>query len=166
MSRVCGSKAQRFLVNVVWIWMGFLLSFFAALVLPPFMVTRLGAEGYGLWSLLFSLAGYFSLVDFGFRSAIIRYTAQYCAESDGDRMNRLFSTMLVYFAGLAAFLVLLSALVSRFATSLFHTTPRYEGQLSQLIFLAGVAAAAGLLTSVFSCVLDGYQRFDLSGRVS
>ncbi len=66
----------------------------ATYVLTPFVIHRLGQEGYGIWTLITSLTGYISLLALGVPMACVRYLAQHVAERDdqegqrGDRQLR------------------------------------------------------------------------------
>ena len=46
--------AERFLVNVVWSWLGVLAGFFTGFVLSPYIIRKLGDQRYGIWALAFA----------------------------------------------------------------------------------------------------------------
>jgi O-antigen/teichoic acid export membrane protein len=78
------------------------------LALVPYMIGHLGDAGFGLWTLTFSVLGFLSLVDFGFTTTVIRFTAEArgAAHARGgleavDRRNRMLSTMMAVYLGLA-----------------------------------------------------------------
>src|SRR4029453_7510255 len=59
----------------------------ATYVLTPFVIHTLGAEGYGVWTLIASLTGFISLLAMGVPMACVRYVAQHVAERDAARAN-------------------------------------------------------------------------------
>lgn len=67
------------------------------LVLTPLMIQKLGDSEYGLYTLIGSLIGYISILDFGLNNAIVRFVAKYRALEDrkGEE-NFLATTMLIY----------------------------------------------------------------------
>jgi len=69
------------------------------------VIHHLGDERYGIWALVFSLVDYYALVDFGFRSAVVKYVAHFRATGEMNRLETLISTGLAYFS-LAAIAVL------------------------------------------------------------
>ena len=73
------SRATDFFHNVLWSWLGVLFSLVAGLLLSPYVIHHLGDERYGIWVLVFSLVDYYGLVDFGFRSAVVKYAAHFRA---------------------------------------------------------------------------------------
>lgn len=62
------------------------VTFVVWFLLTPLMVHSLGAEGYGLWSLLFSLVGFLSLLDLGTGAGVVRCVAE--ARGHGRKAER------------------------------------------------------------------------------
>lgn len=60
-----------------------------ALLYTPFMLKALGQEEFGLYSLANSVVGYLTVLDFGFGSATIRYTAKYRAENNLEKAKEM-----------------------------------------------------------------------------
>ncbi|MGE5707044.1 MAG: hypothetical protein ACM3YO_01825, partial [Bacteroidota bacterium] len=70
-----------------------------ALLLPPYMLARMGGTDYGVWALLGVFASLTSLADLGMGTALSKYVAQYQASGETDRLSILFSTaFLCYWA--------------------------------------------------------------------
>jgi len=81
-----------------WLSQGPALALVAGLLLSPYVIHHLGDERYGIWVLVFSLVDYYGLVDFGFRSAVVKYAAHFRATGEMDRLETLISTGLAYFS--------------------------------------------------------------------
>lgn len=62
------------------------------LVLTPVILAFVSIEEYGLWSYCFVVLSYLALTAFGFNSTYIRYTADYRARNENDKLNALLST--------------------------------------------------------------------------
>jgi O-antigen/teichoic acid export membrane protein len=60
--------------------------------LSPFILHRLGDDAFSLWVLVFSLTGYYGLLDLGIRASIIRYVAKFAATEDEEQLARFLST--------------------------------------------------------------------------
>jgi len=73
--------------NVGSTWVVTLITIGATYVLTPFVLHRLGQEGYGFWTLITSMTGYISLLALGVPMACVRYLAQHVAERDTQRIN-------------------------------------------------------------------------------
>src|SRR5918911_2593206 len=93
-SPATGTDKRRFIINVLWNWASVAVNIFSGLILSPFVIRRLGDENYGLWALTVSLAEYYWIMDLGFRSAAIKYSAHYRTLGENDRINEILNTAL------------------------------------------------------------------------
>ncbi len=158
------ASPARFVKNVLWTWTGVALTMFVGLVLSPYVIHKLGAEGYGIWALLFSLIGYYGLLDLGVRSALVRYTAFFYARHELAKVNQLINTVIAYYTAGASVLLLVSIFLSKHADRIFHVSPAFKDDFSRLIIVIGISSMIGI--NVFSSALQGLQRFELSTRIA
>jgi O-antigen/teichoic acid export membrane protein len=157
------AQPASFLHNVLWNWLGISVSIFSAFVLSPIIIRRLGDEGYGLWALTTSLVEYYWLLDFGMRSATIRYAAHYNALRENDKVNQVINTTIAY--ALCLFPVLLgSAWLG--APVLMRVLSITHPLFRELLFIVVIAWGVTSLLSVFTSCLEGFQRFDLTTQSS
>ncbi len=153
------SVVNRIVTGIFSTWANFLVTAATSLVLAPFLVHRLGNEGYGLWSLYMAFTGYFTLIDFGVSPAIVRYTSRFAAIEDRRAEQRILATGLVFFA-LAAIVVLGLVLGATAFYEVLFPVPEIELSIARLTFLlVGVDFAINLPFSVFQGVLLGHQRY-------
>ena len=73
--------------NVGSNWVVTLTTIAATYVLTPFVIHRLGQDGYGTWTLITAITGYMSLMSLGVPMACVRYLAQDVAEGDERKAN-------------------------------------------------------------------------------
>lgn len=67
-----------------------------SLVYTPFMLSTLGSDEYGLFSLVNTIISYIYLLDMGMGNAVIRYNSKYIVKSDEDglkNVNGMFLSM-------------------------------------------------------------------------
>jgi O-antigen/teichoic acid export membrane protein len=158
-------SSSRFLVNVLWNWLGVAVSLFIGFVLSPVVVHRLGEERYGIWALVFSLLDYFWFFDLGVNTAIVNFSARFQASGRPDKINQLLNTALSFFSVISVTLAGLSWLVSSNSAWLFpNVSPQYRPEFAHLILLTGVSWGGFVLLHIFTSCLDGFQRFDLTSR--
>jgi len=135
------------------------------LVVLPFNIAHLGDSAYGLWMLTASVTSYFSVLDLGYGSALVKLVAQYRARRDVRALNEIVSTTFLVFAtfGVVTYLVAIAAAV--YIGQLFQLTPEqiHTGRIVMLI--VSLSVAIGTAVSVFGAVNNGFQRFDLNNRV-
>lgn len=152
-------------LNVTSRWGAHVFSLVVSLFLTPFVVSRLGDSGYGLWTLLASLTGYLGLADIGVRSAVTRYVAKFRAEASHDRASTLVSSALRVFTGAAALVLVASVALALLAVDHFRIPADARGTARVVLVLIGVNVATALLSGVFGGVIAGLQRFDVINLV-
>ena len=76
------------------------LNNIVGLLYTPFMLRMLGQNEYGLYSLVASVVGYLTVLDLGFASAIVRYTAKFRAEGKIREQYELFGMFLILYTGI------------------------------------------------------------------
>src|SRR5450631_108472 len=96
----------RTIQNVVVNSLGTVVSMVAGLLVMPFLIRQLGNSGYGLWTLVGTLTGYFGVLDLGVSSAVGRLIAGYRARNEFDRINAVISTALVLLVAVALLVML------------------------------------------------------------
>lgn len=156
-------RRQRFLSNVLWSWAGVAFNLLIGFVLSPYVIRKLGADGYGAWALLFSLIGYYGLLDLGFKSALVRYSAYFKASGESEKINELINTIMFYYGLCSLVLFGISLVLARYASRIFHISPDFRHDFSILVVLTGINFIIGM--NVFAGCLEGFQRFDISTRV-
>ena len=95
--------------NVGSNWVVTFAGIAATYVLTPFVIDRLGPEGYGTWTLITSMTGYISLLALGVPMACVRYLAQHVAEGDREKANETIGSCAALYLGIGAVAVLIGA---------------------------------------------------------
>lgn len=158
-------RRERFVKNVLWSWTGVIVSIFTGLWLSPYIIRKLGDEGYGVWALVFSFLEYYWLLDLGMRSATLKYSAHYRATGEEEKVNEVVNTGLAYSAMTAALMIIATFCLAGYANRFFKVSAAYDSVFTTLIIMVGSAWAIGTVFSLLSGVVEGYQRFDLTSRV-
>ena len=130
------------------------------LVLTPFMIQKLGDSEYGLYTLIGSLIGYISILDFGLNNAIVRFVARYRALEDrkGEE-NFLATTMLIYTVIASLILAVGVFLYYHLETVFTKLTPseldKAKVMFGILIFNLTITLPGG----AFSAIANAYEHF-------
>jgi O-antigen/teichoic acid export membrane protein len=136
------------------------------LVLLPVVVSGLGNDSYGLYTLVAVVIGYYALLDLGINSAIVKYVSEHNAKGEREEINRVVSTSLQAYLLLGIIGCLLIVFLSRFILAGvkmpldLHRTARIVLAISAFQFLVNITG------SVFAGVLNGLQRIDVLNKVS
>jgi O-antigen/teichoic acid export membrane protein len=159
------TRGEKFFTNVLWSWFSVAVNLFSGVILTPYIIRKLGADGYGIWSLTFSLIGYYGLLDLGFRSAVIYYTSRYRTLGEVGRLNELINTLMLYFSGIALILFGITVPLSRYADRLFKIPAARRDDFTFLILIVGISLGLGIVFNVPSGLVEGFQRFDLANQI-
>ena len=157
----------RVLVNTMSSWAATVISGLIGVFLVPFLVLKLGKEGYGLTALLGTIIGLSAILDLGLRGALTRLLAEAFARNATRKLNELASSaaILNLAIGAAASIgcIVLAPQIARF----FRVSDPF---LEQGVFLVRWYGSASILLSfispVFACTLAGLHRFDLLNLVA
>lgn len=130
-----------------------------SILMTPIILKLIGNQEYGLYSLVYSMMAYFSVLDFGFGNAMIRYVSKFKAENKDDKsINSLF--LLIYlFIGIIALIigsVVYFNLNNIFGKSLSSQELK-KINIMMIIFLINVAISFPL--SVFDSYVMANEKF-------
>ena len=64
--------------------------------MTPILLRFIGETRYGEWTIVLSLVEYYWLIDLGFRSATVKYAAEFHALEDHGKLSELLSTGVLY----------------------------------------------------------------------
>jgi O-antigen/teichoic acid export membrane protein len=157
-----GELTTRTAKNSLYGFGAFLYPALVTLFVTPFVLHRLGAEGYGILSLASVVAGLLALLDFGMAPALVKFGAELAALPKRRRINDLMGAGLLFYAcvGIVGGTALL-AIGLFFASHLFHLSAAARPDLKfALLVAAGQFLLAMLLTALSSLPI-AFQRFDI-----
>jgi O-antigen/teichoic acid export membrane protein len=158
-------RTIRVLRNIGTNYLRMGVSVVVGIVLTPIMVHTLGDTGYGLWVAIFSLTGYFGLMDQGIRPSLVRYVSRHQAEGDGLALSRTLSSATALY-GSVGLLTLLATFVAaaNFATW-FRIGPEHVDVARTVVLVSGISLALGFPLGVFGATLSGLQRYDIANTI-
>ncbi len=159
------SRSVRFLHGVIWSWLGVAVSIFSAFYVGAFVLHRLGHVAAGVWALVFSVLDNVWLMDLGFRSAVLKYTAHYRALGQPEMVNKTLNSGLAFSSGGCVLAMTAALFFAKAVTRFENVSPEYADVFTKLIMMVGAVWAIGALFNPLSAALEGYQRFDLSNRI-
>ena len=145
--------------NAATSWLSLLANLVVGFFLAPYILHKLGDDAFGLWILIFSVTGYYGIFDFGIRSSIVKYVAQFAAKGEDENLTRFINTSLFTNSCIAVFLLLLTGLGTWCVGSVFHVSPALLGPARLLFLMVGAALSLGFPLGVFSGVLEGLQQY-------
>jgi len=158
---VSGSADRSVLArNTVWSVVGYGVQFLTPILMMPYTLTMIGAERYGMWITLFTLAAWMGFYDLGLWGSLTRDVAERQARNDRDGLRTLWATWWTY--DLAGGLVSMAVAVLAAPTIVRHFSPKSDPATAVPLFI-GLAAQFALSPMLrhLSGTLNGLQRLDL-----
>lgn len=161
--RIMPNKIIR---NIFSNWANLVVTVVISFVVSPIMVNGLGKEHYGIWVLIFSLTGYFTVLDFGVNTAIVRYISSSVAKSNFSAAGSVFSSAFAIFSVVAAAILLFSSLFGLVIPDIFDMHQLSRGLVYAIFMISATDLALGLVFSVYLGALTGLQQFEFINGVS
>jgi O-antigen/teichoic acid export membrane protein len=146
------------------------------LILTAYIVFRLGAEGYGLWSVVAPFIGYAALFDIGLGGGYSKFIAQHAAHDDHKKMSEVVSTGLFFYLLFGICFLAITWTLVGFLLPWALTTGMFEsGDLAQdavvedITFLFKWGIAIFVLSNClapFNAIQTGLQRMGVTNAIS
>lgn len=150
---------RRIIGNIFSNWANLSVTVALAFWVSPILINALGKELYGAWTLVVSITGYFTVLDFGVNTAIVRYISSSAAQKDHEKSRSVYSTSLTIFGTTSLVVLLLSSVVGYFFQDFFKLYHIPRTYLYLVFMISMLDLAWGLVCSVFFGALAGLQEF-------
>ena len=151
---------MRWVLNIATSYLRLVIGIVVVFFLTPYIVSKIGMEMFGLWSLIFSIIGLFGLLDLGFATAAVKYMGEFTGSGDAEGRNQTLATLLVVYTALGVICIALVGIVAGNAGHWFEITDEAQQAFYIALWLLGAAVAINLPLNLFKAVLNG------SGRIS
>lgn len=156
---------KRVARNISSQWIAHAVTAAVGILMPPFLLGRLGAEGYGIHNLIGDLGGYSSMLYFGLGAAILKYVAEHDARDSQAELNETVSTIFAVYLRLGALCLVIAAVLAYPLPWVFDVSPGLATAARARLVMMGAAIFAEFIGSVYGGVLMGVQRFDVLNGV-
>ena len=140
-------------------WTNLVLTILMAFVVSPILVNKLGDESYGIWVLIVSITGYFTVLDFGVNTAIVRFISKYIALKDYKKAIEIYSSSFALFFTVGSLAIVAIAIIALYFKELFEIKTFSNNYLYLVFFIVGLDLAINLIFGVLMATLRGLQRF-------
>lgn len=153
-----------FLRNAAFSMLGRGWSIILGLIATPYIISKVGINGFGAWALMESIIAYFSLSDMGIGASFTKHIAEYHAKKEYNNLSRVVSAGLLFYLILGVFIVSLSLIFKNWILARFNFSTVAMGDVS-FIYLSLVAVMCLRLTSMpFWSVISGLLRYDILNK--
>jgi len=154
--------SRTMLINSFICFSGQLILLLVAFLFFPYTISHLGAEGFGLLSLVWLVFGYFSIFDFGLSRATTRFISVALGEKDHESIPSIFwtSASIQALIGIAGSLALALAF-TLFSGRFLKLSPHLMSDTGNIFFILSLSLPAVISSRMFRGALEADQRFVL-----
>lgn len=133
-------------------------------VTVPIVIGHLGLDGYGIWSIIMTIAAYMRFGSVGIKSAFQKYVAEATGNGDYERANKLLSTGTAVMLGLSIIGLVPMAIFARTLAGASGVPPQFLDSTAGAISLLAVIMVLSNGAAVFEGIVMGAHRIDLTRK--
>lgn len=142
-------------------YVSIIISTLVQLIYTPFLIRMLGQSEYGLYSLVYSIIGYLTVLDLGFGNAIVVYTAKYRAQkkySDEKKLHGMFFVIFCFIGLLAGlFGLFLYFNIDNIFASTMSVKELSKAKIMMLILSLNLVVT--FVFNIYSSIIAAYEKF-------
>lgn len=162
-----GEFSKKIIKNSFFSVLEFTWPLITSFIATPFIVHKLGTDGYGILAIVTVTLGFFAFVDLGLGIAAVRDVAEHYEKKDFKMINRVLNSTLLVFFVMGALGALMIYLASNTLVIKILNVPQ---ELIDIAIFAFYFAAMGfflnMINGVFAGIPKAIQRYDISTKIS
>ena len=154
-----------FLLGAATNWFAFAATLGVSFFLTPYLIASLGKPQYDVWCVVESVLAYFTLLDLGVATCLVRAIAGHTSKPDAEQVNRISTCCLAVLIAAGALAFAIGAPVLWMLGERLEAKAGDPGDVLPFMLLMLLNLALTLPLSTFPCILDGLQRFTAKSLV-
>ncbi len=156
------SRSIRFASNAGWNLLGQAGLAVLGLALIPFLVRKLGTDGYALYCMLGIVGAYLALLSLGATSATLKFVAELTAAGKTAELRGILRTsLLMHLGGAGSGALAVAFFGGSLATRFFSIPLAWQGPAERLFAYAAAGAVFMSLNRMGLAILQGLQKYSL-----
>lgn len=156
---------QQIIKNIILSVTQFLLVGIVLFILYKFLLNKLGAELFGVWSLVLSATTFANIANLGFSGSVVKYVAQSLAKNDVEKVINIIETSAISISVSVGIVFLISYPVAKWLLRIIIPNSHILEALDILPY-AMLSLWISVIAGVFQAGLDGHQRIDISSAIT
>ena len=137
------------------------LNMVVGLAYTPFLIRSLGQSEYGLYSIVYTVISYLTVMDMGFGNSIIIYTARYINQGDKEKQDKLHGMFFLIYCVIGVIATLIGIILFFNVDTLFGNSMTLEelskARIMMLILTFNLAITFPL--SIFGNIITAHEKF-------
>lgn len=159
MAKNSSSENIQIKIGAILSYLTIIINILAGLIYTPWMINEIGQSDYGLYSLVISFIGYFTM-DFGLGSAVSRFVSKGLAKNDEDEVGKMLGLIFkAYFVITALISIVLLALFFHINQIFVQLTPEELVKFRIVYVIAGLFGIISFPFTPLNGILISYEYF-------
>lgn len=159
------SIGRKIVRNTIYNSIGRIWLILVMVLLTPYILHKLGTQLFAIWSLVFIVANYLGVLDFGIRTSFAKYIAEYYTKKDQESINKVITCGLLFYLAFSLFVTGLAVLLRGAIISLLQIPPSFHQESMFAILGMVLIFSLNNTFSTFEAVLVGLQRMDIQNKI-
>ena len=159
------TSVTKLIKNALYNSGGWGVNLVVTFLATPYFVKKLGVEGYGVYTLLMGLVGYFQLLDPGLAKGVTKFVSKFKAGGKELSIHKsinsaLFFQVLLGVPGTVSLVLLADPILNllNIPGNLYH-----EARVG--LYVAAIGFLIQVLSGTFGAILKGLQRYDAANKI-
>lgn len=157
-------KVNQKKIGVILAYCVIVLNMVVGIIYTPFLIRMLGQSEYGLYSIVYSVISYLTVMDMGFGNAIVIYTTRYINQGDKEKQDKLHGMFMLIYCIIGALAALIGILLYFNIGLLFENSMTdveiSKAKIMMLILIFNFAMTFPL--SIFGNIIVAHEEFVIS----
>jgi len=149
-----------FLKAAITGWITVVANCAVVFFLTPYVLHRLGDEGFGLWVLITTVVGYTGHFDIGIRASLVRYVSRGSALGDKRGANDVIASAFYCFNAIGLLIVVATVALSHSLPRFFSVRHDLIDSFRRLFILAATVQAMSFPLEIFVGIVRAAARCD------
>lgn len=140
------------------------LNMIVGLAYTPFLIRSLGQSEYGLYSIIYNVISYLTVMDMGFGNSIIIYTSRYINQGDKEKQDKLHGMFFVIYCIIGALATIIGIVLFFNVDTLFGNSMTLEELSKARIMMLILTFNLGITfpLSIFNNIIVAHEKFIIS----
>lgn len=148
-------------IGVLLSYLVIALNMLIGILYTPFLIRCLGQSEYGLYSILYSIVSYLTIMDMGFGNAIIIYTSRFISQNDKDKQEKLHGMFFLVYCVIGVIATFIGIVLYFNVENIFSSSMTLEEILKakKMMIILIINLAVTFPLSIFGNILTAYEKF-------
>jgi O-antigen/teichoic acid export membrane protein len=156
---------KKIIRNTIYNSIGRIWLMAVILLLTPYILHKLEVQVFAVWSLVFVVANYLGVLDFGIRTSFAKYIAEYHTKKDQDSINGVINCGIIFYLAFSLFVTALAVWLRGSIISLLQIPSSMHEESTFAILGMVLIFSMNNIFSIFEAVLVGLQRMDVQNKI-